>query len=163
MASDTPELLQAFFTKGVFRGTCPACMASHNFAPAEFTGKSIAYTCKCGHSYTVLPLGLRGGQRKAVKLPGSLSRKPTKGPGRVPCLVQDISTKGIGVTLDTMNAEMAETLQLRVTLDDARKTVLLLPCRVRRKLKAGTQLLIGLEFKQLDLDSQTALARYLSQ
>lgn len=163
MAPDTPELLQAFFTKGVFRGTCPACTVSHNFAPAEFTSKTIVYTCPCGRSYTVLPLGLRGGQRKAVNLPGSLSRKPAKGPGRVPCLVRDISTKGIGVTLDTMNAEMAETLQLRIKLDDAKKTALLLPCKVRRKLKVGSQLLLGLEFKQLDLDSQSALARYLEQ
>lgn len=163
MAPDTPELLQAFFNKGVFRGTCPACMAPHNFAPAEFTSKTIAYTCPCGRSYTVLPLGLRGGQRKAVNLPGFLSGKPGKGPVRVPCLIRDISTKGIGVTLDTMNAEMAQTLQLRVKLDDAKKTALLLPCKVRRKQKAGSQLLLGLEFKQLDLDSQSALARYLEQ
>lgn len=163
MAPDKPELLQAFFNKGVFRGTCPACMVSHNFAPADFTSKTIAYTCPCGCSYTVLPLGLRGGQRKAVNLPGSLSGKPAKGPVRVPCLVRDISTKGIGVSLDTMNVEMAETLQLRVKLDDAKKTSLLLPCNVRRKLKAGSQLLLGLEFKQLDLDSQSALARYLAQ
>jgi hypothetical protein len=163
MAPDKPELLQAFFNKGVFRGACPACMVSHNFAPAEFTSKTIAYTCPCGRLYTVLPLGLRGGQRKAVNLPGSLSGKPDKGPVRVPCLVRDISTKGIGVTLDTMNVEMAETLQLRVKLDDAKKTALLLSCKVRRKLKAGSQLLLGLEFEQLDLDSQSALARYLAQ
>lgn len=163
MAPDAPELLQAYFNKGVFRGSCPACAVSHNFAPAEFTSKTTAYTCPCGRSYTVLPLGLRGGQRKAVNLPGSLSRKPDKGLVRVPCLVRDISTKGIGVTLDTMNAEMAETLQLRVKLDDAKKTTLLLPCKVRRKQKAGGQLLLGLEFKQLDLDSQSTLARYLGQ
>ncbi|MSR24661.1 MAG: PilZ domain-containing protein [Nitrospiraceae bacterium] len=48
-------------------------------------------------------------------------------------------------------------------MDDARKTTLLLPCTVRRKQKAGGQFLLGLEFKQLDLDSESALARYLSQ
>ncbi|MEK7294436.1 MAG: PilZ domain-containing protein [Nitrospirota bacterium] len=163
MAPDKPELLQAFFNKGVFRGACPACMVSHNFAPAEFTSKTIAYTCPCGRSYTVLPLGLRGGQRKVVNLPGSLSWNSAKGSVRVPCLVRDISTKGIGVTLDMMNVEVAETLQLRVKLDDAKKTALLLPCKVRRKLKAGSQLLLGLEFEQLDLDSESALSRYLSQ
>lgn len=163
MAPDKPELLQAFSNKGVFRGTCPACMVSHKFAPAEFTSKTIAYTCPCGRSYTVLPLGLRGGQRKAVNLPGSLSGNPAKGPVRVPCLVRNISTKGIGITLDTMNVEMADTLQLRVKLDDARKTTLLLPCKVCRKQTAGSQLLLGLEFNQLDLDSESALVRYLSQ
>lgn len=163
MTADKPENMQAFFNKGFFRGTCPACMVSHNFAPAEFTSKTIAHTCPCGRSYTVFPLGLRGGQRKVVNLPASLSRKPEKGPVRVPCLVRDISTKGIGVTLDTMNAEMAETLQLRIKLDDVRKTSLLLPCKVRRKQKTGNQLLLGLEFKPLDLDSQSALKRYLSQ
>jgi hypothetical protein len=163
MAPDKPELLQAFFNKGVFRGACPACMVSHNFAPAEFTSKTIAYTCPCGRSYTVLPLGLRGGQRKAVNLPASLSTKLAAGPMRMACLVRDISTKGIGVTLDTINIDMSETLQLRVKLDDAKKTALLLPCKVRRKLKAGSQILLGLEFNQLDLDSQSALARYLEQ
>ncbi len=163
VAPDHPELLQAFFGKGVFRGSCPACMASHNFLPAEFTSKTIAYTCSCGRSYHVLPLGLRGGTRKAVNLSGSLSGKPAKGPLRVPCLIRDISSKGIGITLDAMNAEMTDTLQLRVKLDDAKKTALLLPCRIRRKQKAGGQFLLGLEFKPLDLDSQSALARYLSQ
>ncbi len=163
MAPDKPELLQAFFNKGVFRGACPACLASHNFAPAEFTSKTIAYTCPCGRSYTVLPLGLRGGQRKVINLPGSLSWNSAKGPVRVPCLVRDISTKGIGVTIDAMNAEMTETMQFRVKLDDARKTALLLSCTVRRKQKAGGQFLLGLEFTQLDLDSESALARYLSQ
>ena len=163
MATDKPELLQAFFSKGVFRGTCPACLASHNFAPAEFTGKTIAYTCPCGRLYTVLPLGLRGGQRKAVNLSGILSGKPGKSLLKIPCLVRDLSTKGIGITLDVTSAEMAETMQLRVKLDDLRKTALLLPCKVRRKQKAGGQLLLGLEFKPLDLDSQSALSRYLSQ
>ncbi|HYM38408.1 MAG TPA: PilZ domain-containing protein [Nitrospiraceae bacterium] len=163
MATDKPELLQAFFSKGVFRGTCPACLASHNFAPAEFTGKTIAYTCPCGRLYTVLPLGLRGGQRKAVNLSGILSGKPGKSLLKIPCLVRDLSTKGIGITLDVTSAEMAETMQLRVKLDDLRKTALLLPCKVRRKQKAGGQLLLGLEFKPLDLDSQSALARYLAQ
>jgi hypothetical protein len=163
MAPDKPELLQAFFNKGVFRGTCPACMASHNFAPAEFTSKTIDYTCPCGRSFTVLPLGLRGGQRKAVNLSGILSGKPGKSLLKIPCLVRDLSTKGIGITLDVTTAEMAETMQLRVKLDDFRKTALLLPCRVRRKQKTGGQLLLGLEFKSLDLDSQSALSRYLSQ
>ncbi len=163
MATDKPELLQAFFSKGVFRGTRPACLASHNFAPAEFTGKTIAYTCPCGRLYTVLPLGLRGGQRKAVNLSGILSGKPGKSLLKIPCLVRDLSTKGIGITLDVTSAEMAETMQLRVKLDDLRKTALLLPCKVRRKQKAGGQLLLGLEFKPLDLDSQSALARYLAQ
>ena len=164
MAPDKPELMQAFFSKGAFRGTCPACMVPHNFAPAEFTSQTIAYTCQCGRSFTVLPLGLRSGQRKAVNLSGSLSGKPAaKGVVRMPCLIRDISAKGIGVTLDTMNIEMSETLQLRLKLDDARKTALLLPCKVRRKQKAGDQYLVGLEFKQLDLDSESALARYLSQ
>lgn len=163
MATDKPELLQAFFSKGVFRSTCPACMASHNFAPAEFTGKTIAYTCPCGNQYAVLPLGLRGGQRKAVNLSGILSGKPGKSLLKIPCQVRDLSTKGIGITLDVTTAEMAETMQLRVKLDDLRKTALLLPCKVRRKQKTGTQLLLGLEFKQLDLDSQSALSRYLSQ
>lgn len=163
MAPDNPELLQAFFTKGVFRGTCPACMVSHNFAPAEFTSKTIPYTCPCGRSFAVLPLGLRGGQRKAVNLPGILSGKPGKSLLKIPCLVRDLSSKGIGITIDVTSAEMAETMQLRVKLDDAKKTALLLPCRVRRKQKTGAQLLLGLEFKLLDLDSQTALARYLSQ
>jgi hypothetical protein len=163
MATDKPELLQAFFNKGVFRGTCPACMASHNFAPAEFTGKTIDYTCPCGRSFTVLPLGLRGGQRKAVNLVGILTDKPGKSLLKIPCLVRDLSTKGIGITLDVTTAEMAQTMQLRVKLDDARKTALLLPCRVRRKQKTGGQLLLGLEFKSLDLDSQSALSRYLAQ
>jgi len=162
-APDNPELLQAFFTKGVFRGTCPACMVSHNFLPAEFTSKTIAYTCPCGRPYSVLPLGLRGGMRKTVNLPASLSWNQGKGPLRVSCLVRDISTKGIGVTLDAMNAEMTDTMQLRVKLDDARKTALLLPCKVRRKQKAGSHVLLGLEFNPLDLDSQSALSRYLSQ
>lgn len=109
MAPDKPELLQAFFTKGVFLGACPACLASHNFAPAEFTSKTIAYTCACGRSYTVLPLGLRGGQRKVVNVPGSLSWNSAKGPVRVPCLLRDISTKGVGITIDAMNAELTET------------------------------------------------------
>jgi hypothetical protein len=61
LASDNPELLQAFFTKGAFRSSCPACMDAHDFAPAEFTSKTIAYTCPCGRSYSVLPLGLRAG------------------------------------------------------------------------------------------------------
>lgn len=163
MAPDNPELLQAFFTKGAFRGTCPACLVSRNFAPAEFTSKTIAYTCPCGRSYSVLPLGLRGGMRKTVNLPASLSWKSVQGPLRVTCLVRDISTKGIGVTLDAVNAEMTDTLQLRVKLDDARKTALLLPCTARRKQQMGSQILLGLEFKLLDLDSQSALARYLSQ
>jgi hypothetical protein len=163
MAHESPELLQAFFGKGVFRGTCPACLASHNFAPAEFTSKTIPYTCACGRSFTVLPLGLRGGQRKAVNLPGILSDKPGKSLLKIPCQVRDISTKGIGITLAPTSAEMAETMQLRVKLYDARKTALLLPCKVRRKQKTGAQLLLGLEFKQLDLDSQSALSRYLSQ
>ena len=163
MASDSPELLQAFFTKGAFRGSCPACMVSHNFAPAEFTSKTIAYTCPCGRLYTVLPLGLRGGQRKAVNLPGILSGKPGKSLLKIPCLVRDLSTKGIGITLDVTSAEMADTMQLRVKLNDARKTALLLPCKVRRKQKAGGQLLLGLEFKLVDLDTQSALTRYLSQ
>jgi PilZ domain-containing protein len=163
MASDKPEIMQAFFSKGAFRGTCPACMAPHNFAPAEFTNKTIAYTCACGRSYTVLPLGLRGGQRKAVNLSGILSGKPGKSLMKIPCLIRDMSAKGIGITLDTTSAEMSETLQLRVKLDDARKTALLLPCRVRRKQKAGNQLMLGLEFKQLDLDSESALSRYLAQ
>ena len=163
MASDSPELLQAFFTKGAFRSSCPACMAAHNFAPAEFTSKTIAYTCPCGRTYTVLPLGLRGGQRKTVNLPGILSDKPGKSLLKIPCQVRDISTKGIGITLDATSAEMAETMQLRVKLDDARKTSLLLPCKVRRKQKVGGQLLLGLEFKLVDLDTQSALTRYLSQ
>ena len=163
MATDKPELLQAFFNKGVFRGTCPACMVSHNFAPAEFTSKTVAYTCPCGRLFTVLPLGLRSGQRKAVNLPGILSDKPGKSLLKIPCQVRDISTKGIGITLDATSAEMAETMQLRVKLDDARKTSLLLPCKVRRKQKAGGQLLLGLEFKLVDLDTQSALARYLAQ
>jgi hypothetical protein len=108
-------------------------------------------------------LGLRGGQRRVINLPGSLSWNSAKGPVRVPCLVRDISTKGIGITIDAMNAEMTETLQLRIKLDDARKTALLLSCIVRRKQKAGGQFLLGLEFTQLDLDSESTLARYLSQ
>jgi len=165
MGSDSPELLQAFFTKGAFRSSCPACMDAHDFAPSEFppAAKTIPYTCPCGRSYSVLPLGLRAGTRKAVKLPGILSGKPGKSLLKIPCLVRDLSTKGIGITLDVTSAEMAETMQLRVKLDDARKTALLLPCKVRRKQKTGTQLLLGLEFKQLDLDSQSALLRYLSQ
>ena len=163
MAADKPELLQAFFSKGVFRSSCPACMASHNFMPAEFTGKTIAYTCPCGRSFDVLPLGLRGGQRKAVNLSGVLSGKPGKSLLKIPCLVRDLSAKGIGITLDVTTAEMAETMQLRVKLDDSRKTALLLPCKVRRKQKTGGQLQLGLEFKSLDLDSQSALSRYLSQ
>ena len=163
MATDKPDILQAFFSKGVFRGTCPACLASRSFAPAEFTGKTLAYTCPCGHLYDVLPLGLRGGQRKAVNLSGTLSGKPGKSLLKIPCLVRDLSAKGIGITLDVTTAEMAETMQLRFKLDDARKTALLLPCKVRRKQKADNQLLLGLEFKSLDLDSQSALARYLSQ
>jgi hypothetical protein len=162
MASENPELLQAFFNKGVFRGACPACMASHNFAPAEFTAKTIPYTCSCGRSYSVVPLGLRAGARKAVNLPGILSGKPGKSLLKIPCLVRDLSARGIGITLDVTSAEMAETMQLRVKLDDPRKTALLLPCRVRRRLKTGGQLLLGLEFKSLDLDSQSALVRYLS-
>lgn len=163
MAPDKPELLQAFFNKGVFRGTCPACMVSHNFAPAEFTSKTVAYTCPCGRLFTVLPLGLRGGQRKAVNLSGILSGKPGKSLLKIPCQVRDLSTKGIGITLDVTTAEMAETMQIRVKLDDIKKTALLLPCKVRRKQKTGGQLLLGLEFKSLDLDSQSALTRYLSQ
>jgi len=58
---------------------------------------------------------------------------------------------------------MTDTMQLRVKLDDARKTALLLPCKVRRKQKAGSQVLLGLEFNPLDLDSQSALLRYLAQ
>lgn len=163
MAADMPEAMQAFFTKGVFRGTCPACMVSHDFAPAEFTGKTLAYTCACGRSYTVYPLGLRASQRKAVNLPGILAGKPGKSLLRIPCVVRDLSAKGGGITLGMTTAEMAETMQLRVKLDDPRKTALLLPCRVRRKEKMGDRLLLGLEFKQLDLDTQAALARYLSQ
>ena len=162
MAPDNPELLQAFFSKGFFRGACPACMTSHNFAPAEFTAKTIPYTCSCGRSYTVVPLGLRAGSRKAVNLPAILSGKPGKSLLKIPCVVRDLSTKGIGITLGMTSAEMAETMQLRVKLDDAKKTALLLPCKVRRKQKTGDQLLLGLEFKQLDLDSQSALARYLA-
>jgi hypothetical protein len=163
LASDNPELLQAFFTKGAFRSSCPACMDAHDFAPAEFTSKTIAYTCPCGRSYSVLPLGLRAGTRKAVNLPGILSGKPGKSLLKIPCLVRDLSTNGIGITLDVTSAEMAETMQLRVKLDDARKTGLLLPCKVRRRQKTGTQLLLGLQFKSLDLDTQSALSRYLSQ
>lgn len=163
MAADQPEILQAFFSKGMFRGSCPVCMTAHDFAPVEFSGKTVTYTCSCGRPYTVRPLGLRAGQRKAVNLPGSLAGRPARGPARMSCVVRDISAKGIGVTLDMTTADMAETLQLRVKLDDTRKTALLLPCKVRRKQKTGNQLLLGLEFKQLDLDSQSALARYLSQ
>jgi hypothetical protein len=163
MAPDNQELLQAFFSKGVFRGACPACMTSHDFAPAEFTAKTIPYICQCGRSYSVVPLGLRGGARKAVNLAGILSGKPGKSLLKIPCVVRDLSTKGIGITLGVTNAEMAETMQLRVKLDDARKTALLLPCKVRRRQKTGTELQLGLEFKRLDLDSQSALARYLAQ
>jgi hypothetical protein len=163
MAPDNPELFQAFFSKGFFRGTCPACMAPHDFAPAEFTSKTIPYTCSCGRSFSVVPLGLRAGARKAVNLSGILSGKPGKSLLKIPCVVRNLSAKGIGITLGLTTAEMAETMQLRVKLDDARKTALLLPCRVRRKQKTGDQLLLGLEFKQLDLDSQSALARYLAQ
>jgi hypothetical protein len=165
MASNNPELFQAFFNKGAFRGTCPACMDAHDFPPSEFPPgtKTIPYTCPCGRSYHVIPLGLRAGMRKAVNLPGILSGKPGKSLMKLPCQVRDLSTNGIGITVDPTSAEMAETLQLRVKLDDPRKTALLLPCTVRRKQKASGKLLLGLQFKQLDLDSQTALARYLSQ
>lgn len=163
MVDDKSETMQAFFTKGVFRGTCPACMVSHDFDPAEFTAKTLAYTCPCGRLYTVYPLGLRAGQRKAVNLPGILFGKPGKSLLKIPCVVHDLSAKGIGITLGMTTAEMAETVQLRIKLDDARQTALLLPCRVRRKEKTGDRLLLGLEFKQLDLDSQAALARYLGQ
>jgi len=163
MADDKPDNMQAFMSKGVFRGTCPACLKSHGFAPAEFTNKTISYTCPCGRVYTVYPLGLRSGQRKTVNLTGVLMRKSAKEPARLPCQIRDISIKGIGITLDATNADLSDTLQLRIKLDDVRKTALLLPCTVRRKQKAGDQILIGLEFKQLDLDSESALMRYLSQ
>ena len=163
MAPDNPELLQAFFTKGAFRSSCPACMATHDFAPAEFTTKTIPYTCPCGRSYRVLPLGLRAGTRKTVNLPGILSGKPGKSLLKIPCQVRDLSPNGIGITLDVTTAEMSETMQLRVKLDDAKKTALLLSCKVRRREKMGRQLLLGLAFDRLDLDTQSALARYLSQ
>lgn len=165
MASDDPQLLQAFFTKGAFRSSCPACMDVHDFPPTEFPPgtKTIPYTCPCGRSFSVIPLGLRAGTRKAVNLPGILTGKPGKSLMKLPCQVRDLSANGIGVTVEPTSAEMAETLQLRVKLDDARKTPLLVSCQVRRKEKLGGKLLLGLEFKQLDLDSQTALARYLTQ
>lgn len=165
MASDSPELLQAFFTKGAFRSSCPACMDVHDFAPAEFTPakKTIPYACPCGRSFNVLPLGLRAGMRKKVNLPGILSGKTGKGLLKIPCLVRDLSANGIGVALDVTNAEMADTMQLRVKLDGAIKTALLLPCKVRRTQKVGTQLLLGLQFESLDLDTQSTLARFLSQ
>lgn len=165
MASDNPELLQAFFIKGAFRSSCPACMDVHDFPPTEFPPgtKAIPYACPCGRSFNVIPLGLRAGTRKSVNLSGILSGKPGKSLMKLPCQVRDLSTKGIGVTVEPTSAEMAETLQLRVRLDDAKKTPLLVPCRVRRKQKIGGKLLLGLEFKQLDIDSQIALARYLTQ
>ncbi len=163
MLSDSPELLQAFFTEGTFRSRCPACMDAHDFAPAEFTAKMIPYTCPCGRSYSVIPLGLRAGARKTVNLPGILSGKPGKSLLKIPCQVRDLSSNGIGITLDITTAEMADTMQLRVKLDDAKKTPLLLSCKVRRRQKTGNQLFLGLAFKQLDLDTQSALARYLSQ
>jgi hypothetical protein len=58
---------------------------------------------------------------------------------------------------------MADTMPLRVKLDDPQQTTLLLPCRVCRRQKTGGQLLLGLEFKRLDLDTQSVLAHYLSQ
>jgi len=165
MASDSPELLQAFFTRGAFRSSCPACLDVHDFAPAEFTSakKTIPYACPCGRSYNVLPLGLRAGMRKAVNLPGILSGKHGTSLLKFPCLVRDLSANGIGVTLDMTSAEMADTMHLRVKLDDSRKTALLLPCKVRRRQKAGTKLLLGLQFESLDPETQSMLARYLSQ
>lgn len=163
MAADKPEPLQAFFTKGVFRGTCPACMVSHDFNPAEFTTKTLAYTCTCGRRYTVYPIGLRASQRKAVNLPGILVGKPGKSLLRLPCVVHDLSVKGSGITLGLTSAEMADTMQLRLKLDDPRKTALLLPCRVCRRERVGDRLVLGLEFKSLDLDTEATLNRYLSQ
>ena len=165
MASDSPELLQAFFTKGAFRSSCPACMDAHDFAPTEFhpAKKTIPYTCPCGRSYNVLPLGLRAGMRKTVKLPGVLSCKHGTSLLKFPCLVRDLSANGIGVTLDMTRAELADTMHLRVRLDDSRRTALLLPCKVRRRQEAGTQLLLGLQFESLDPDTQSKLVRYLSQ
>jgi len=163
MADEQPELMQAFFTKGVFRGTSPACVAVHDFAPSEFAGKSVAYTCACGRSFAVVPLGLRAGVRKAVDLPGILFGKPGKSLLKIPCRLHDMSSKGAGITLNLTSAEMADTMQLRVKLDDPQQTTLLLPCRVCRRQTTGGQLLLGLEFKQLDLDTQSVLVHYLSQ
>ncbi len=163
MGSESPELLQAFFTNGAFRSSCPGCMATHDFAPREFTTRTIPYTCPCGRSYSILPLGLRGGTRKSVNLPGILSGKPGKSLLKIPCQVRDLSSNGVGILLDPTTAEMAETMQLRVKLDDGKKTALLLSCKVRRRQNSGKQLFLGLAFNQLDLDTQSALARYLSQ
>jgi PilZ domain len=110
---------------------CPKCGFARNIDVKKFKNahSKLKARCRCGEVFRVA-LDFRKYYRKGVKLPGEYTLKGKKERGEI--LVEDISMTGVRFsTVRPHHISGNDTVELRFTLNNPKKTEIRTPVKIR--------------------------------
>ena len=140
---------------------CPHCAHGTEFPGAAARAKDeppFEFTCSCGRPVSV-QVDVRRTLRKRVQLTAAVTFPPAVDSEM--CTVEDLSLKGLGLSAYPPSAAaVGEPAVVRMVMNDPRKTRMVLKGVVRRLVKSGPRLVIGIEFDALPTKEAEALAFY---
>ena len=158
----TTEVVPVRATPGkAFVVRCPHCSHGTEFpgSAARATNEPpFEFTCLCGRQLRV-QVDIRRTLRKRVQLTGAVTFPPAR--ESEVCTVEDLSLKGIGLSVYPPSAAtVGEPAVLRMVMNDPRRSRMVLKGVVRRLVKSGPRLIIGIEFDALPPNEAEVLAFY---
>ena len=140
---------------------CPDCAHGTEFPASAARAKDeppFEFTCLCGRQLRVR-VDVRRTLRKRVNLTASVSFPPAS--EAEVCTVDDLSLTGLGVSAYPPSAAIVGgRAVVRMVMNDPRRSRLVLKGVVRRLVKVGPRLVIGIEFDALPPDEAQALSFY---
>jgi DNA-binding response OmpR family regulator len=142
---------------------CSACQERREVHVSELphSTKPYSYGCPCGESTLFRLISFRRAPRKTVQLTATVVASAPRGTMRLPCEIEDISTKGMRVRTEPIPEFRPEAIRVVLTLPGRSKRTLQIPCFLRRSDIENRELRLGLEFQKMAADDEEALAGYL--
>ena len=149
------EIRQGYLSKtNSYLVACPYCWHSRDMKAADLPAalpNPFLCKCPCGKSFRIQLIAFRKKWRKSVDLVGSLTLRSGSIKAQMPCIVHDISIKGVRVSIEPVKHLSADAfVQAFILLDNQTANRLEIPCKIRRIIPDKNRLILGMEFQALD-------------
>jgi PilZ domain-containing protein len=160
----TPETIY-LSPKKTYVIRCSKCRQAREYhvSKAPHTKDAIDYQCDCGHSFPVKLVSFRRAPRKDVSLSAILVRTTPKGPARISGQVENLSVRGMRITIDLVPDFRDQSLKVLMVIPLKVKRTLDVSCRVCRIASEQGRLRLALEFQGLTEEQERALDEFVCQ
>jgi hypothetical protein len=161
----TPPMETVYLSsRRTYEISCSDCGARREVHASKVphTREPYRHQCACGTVSLVRLVSFRCAPRKDVHLPAVLVRKTRNSSIRIPVVVENLSVKGLRVKAEPTRQFNDQEVKILMVVPGKARTVLDVPCKVRRVLATQPELRLALEFQGLNPEEEHALAEYLT-